>query len=67
MLSVGAICFEDRFCTSKNGGIRGGGLGFSTGCLVHGTSLVEILWLALAGPFLSFLSQMGIEKAPLPL
>jgi len=25
MLSVGAIRFEDRFCTSKKGGIGGGG------------------------------------------
>ena len=25
MLSVGAICFEDRFCTSEKGGIGGGG------------------------------------------
>ena len=25
MLSVGAICFEDRFYTSKKGGIGGGG------------------------------------------
>ena len=25
MLSVGAICFEDRFCASKKGGIGGGG------------------------------------------
>ena len=24
MLSVGAICFEDRFCASKKGGIGGG-------------------------------------------
>ena len=25
MLSVGAIRFEDRFCTNKKGGIGGGG------------------------------------------
>ena len=25
MLSVGAIRFEDRFCTSKKGGVGGGG------------------------------------------
>ena len=25
MLSVGAICFDDRFCASKKVGIRGGG------------------------------------------
>ena len=25
MLSFGAICFEDRFCASKKGGIGGGG------------------------------------------
>ena len=25
MLSVGAICFEDRFCASKKGRIGGGG------------------------------------------
>ena len=27
MLSVGAICFEDRFCASKKGGMRGGEVG----------------------------------------
>ena len=46
---------------------KGRWVSFSTGYLVHGTCLVEILWLALVGPFLSFLSQTGIEKAPLPL
>ena len=25
MLSVGAICFEDRFCASRKGGTGGGG------------------------------------------
>ena len=25
MLSVGTICFDDRFCASKKGGIGGGG------------------------------------------
>ena len=25
MLSVGAICFEDRFCASKKGRVGGGG------------------------------------------
>ena len=25
MLSVGAICFEDKFCASEKGGIGGGG------------------------------------------
>ena len=25
MLSVGAICFEDRFCANKRGGIGGSG------------------------------------------
>ena len=29
MLSVGAICFEDRFCASKMGGIGEGGQAYS--------------------------------------
>ena len=29
MLSVGTICFEDRFCASKKGGIGGGGWAYS--------------------------------------
>ena len=53
MLSVGAIHFEDRFCTSKKGGIGGG-------VWVHREvpCTWELLWLAvekpwsaLAGPF----------------
>ena len=36
MLSVGAIRFEDRFCTSKKGGIREVG-GFTPECHAHGS------------------------------
>ena len=55
MLSDGAIRFEDRFCASKKGGIRGGGW-------VHSGELCtwqlpwlarEEPWLAVAGPFLA--------------
>ena len=123
-LSVGAICFEDRFCASKKGGIGGGGqvsvwsavhmalsklftsmrsclnpvlssirarnaltLTITNGDVTtwswvnlvnplwHGLSCTwQLLWLAvekpwsaLAWPFLSFLTQMGVDKAPLPL
>ena len=38
-LSVGAICFEDRFCTSKNGGIRGGGWVSALGALYMASAL----------------------------
>ena len=38
MLSVGAIRFEDRFCTSKKGGMGKVG-GFTPGCRAHGSCL----------------------------
>ena len=41
MLSVGAICFEDRFCASEKGGMGGGGWAYAAGRT----------WLALAGLF----------------
>ena len=59
MLSDGVICFEYRFCATKKDGIGGGGW------FQHGVPCtwqlpwlaVEKLWSALAGPFLSFLTQ----------
>ena len=30
MLSIGAMCFEDRFCASKKGGIGGSGRAYSS-------------------------------------
>ena len=33
MLSVGAICFYDRICASKKGGIGGGGGGSARGAV----------------------------------
>ena len=73
MLSVGTIRLEERFCTSKIGGIGGGGRVSVQGA-VHMALFtwqlpwlaVENSWSALAGPFLSFLTQMGLNKAPPP-
>ena len=39
MLSVGAICFEDRFCASKKGGIGGGGRVLARGAVHMTTAL----------------------------
>ena len=76
-LSVGAICFEDRFCASKKGGIGGGGR-VSPRSAVHMTAALTDCRKALVStglvlcghtpfwPFLSFLTQMGVNKAPLP-
>ena len=63
---VGAIHFEDRFCASKKGGIVGGGL-VSARTWQLPWLAVEKPWSALAWPFLSFLTQTGVDKAPLPL
>ena len=41
---------------AKKGGIGGGGV----------LCTWQLAWLALAGPFLSILTQTGIDKAPLP-
>ena len=73
MLSVSAIRFEERFFTSKIGGI-GGGERVSVQGAVHNALFtwqlpclaVEKPWSALAGPFLSFLTQTGVNKALLP-
>ena len=69
MLSVGAIHFEDGFCASKKGRIGGGEwvhrklpYTWQLPCLA-----VEKPWSALGWPFLSFLTQKGVDKAPLPL
>ena len=44
MLSVGAVCFEDRFCASKKGRIgRGGWVSTQGGCLVR-TALFGTGW-----------------------
>ena len=41
---------------AKKGGIGGGGV----------LCTWQLAWLTLAGPFLSILTQTGIDKAPLP-
>ena len=68
MLSVGAIRFEDRFCDSKKGEM--GEVGWHSHDMTCTWRLswlaVERPWSALAGPFLYFFAQTGIETAPLP-
>ena len=69
MLSVSTICFEDRFCTSKKGGI-GGGRRVSARGVMHMAAALAGYRKALVGTdlgILSFLTQMGIDKTPLPL
>ena len=39
MLSVGAICFEDRFCASKKDGIVGGGRVSARGAMCKAAGL----------------------------
>ena len=69
MLSVGAICFEDRFCASRKGGTGGSGRGIALG-----DSAWRLLWLGikkawsvLDGPFFCFLVQMSVENCPFTL
>ena len=62
MLSVGTICFEDGFCTSKKGGIGGGGQVHIAAALAG----CKKPWSALAGPFLTLLAQTGLGTTPLP-
>ena len=66
MLSVGAIHFEDRFCTSKKCGIGGGGW-VHPGVRQLPWLAREEPWLAVAGPFLTLLAQMGSGTTPLAL
>ena len=65
MLSVGAIHFEDRLCTSKKGGIGGSGQSQSRHA-VHMAAVLAGCRKALVGTgwaILSFRKQTGIEKA----
>ena len=62
------LVFDDMFCTSKKGGIGGGGRISAWGAEHMTVALaVEWPWLALTGPFLYLLAQTGIENIPLPL
>ena len=59
MLSVGAICFEDRFCASRKGETGGGG-GSTTlpGSAWWQLQLgVEKPWSMMGGPFVAFLHK----------
>ena len=51
------------FVVAKKGGIGGGGRVLARGAMHMTVALVEKLWSVLAGPFLSFLTQMGVDKA----
>jgi len=55
MMSLPAMCFEDRFCFSRKGGRW---VGAPKGCKQHAESglSLETTWLALGGQFLSFLA-----------
>ena len=59
MLSVGAVY------ASKKGGKGGGGWVSAWGA-VHMAAALAGCRLALAWPFFSFLTQMDVDKAPLP-
>ena len=67
--SVGAVCCEDRFHTTKKGGM--GEVGGHVHKMPHTWWLlllaVEQPWLALAGPFYTLLTQRGTEATPLLL
>ena len=66
MLSVGAICFEGRFCASIKGGIGGGGW-VSTRGAMHIAAALAGCRKALVGTGLATSTQTGVDKAPLPL
>ena len=68
MLSVAAIRFEDRFCTSKKGRIGGSGRVSAWSAVHMAAALVGCTkpWSALAGPFLTLLAQQAQEPLPSP-
>ena len=68
MLSVGAICFEDRFCASKKGGI-GGGEQVSEQGAMHMAATLGGCRKALVSTGLAIsplLATNGVDKIPLP-
>ena len=69
MLSVGTIRFEDKFCASKKGEIGGGGR-VSAWDAMHMAAALAGCRKAMVGTglgtSLSFLTQTGVDKAPLP-
>ena len=69
MLSVGAICFEDRFCASRK--VGQGEVGGSTPLVDSAWRLlqlpVEKLWSMPGGPFVCFPAQTGVENASFTL
>ena len=70
MLSVGTICFEDRFCASKKKGGIGGGGRVSARSAVHMAAALAGCRKALVGTGLAIsllLTQTGVDKAPLPV
>ena len=69
MLSVGAICFEDRFCTSKKARIGGGGQVSTWGAMHMAAALADLQkpWSALAGPFLILVSTNRLRNHSPPL
>ena len=66
MLSVSAIRFEDRFCNRWDRGRWVGSLQAAVHMVAALAGCRKDL-VALASPFLSFLTQMYVDKAPLPL
>ena len=70
MLSVGAICFENRFCTRKKifGTGKAGGHSHDMLCALRlSWPAVEKPWSALARSFLTLVAQMGAKNILLSL
>ena len=76
MFSLGAICFEDRFCTSRKDGTREGGwvlrwVGVGGGWVSPRDSAwwlwqlaVEKPWSMPGRPLFCFVAQTGLENTP---
>ena len=68
-LSVGAIRFEGKFCTSRKGGTGGGGwVHYSAWqCMVAVAAACRKALVNAGGPFVCFLAETDVENAPFTL
>ena len=62
-MALAAMSLGDRFCMSRKGGIVGGGWVHPKGGNSMAVRYVERSWLALGGPFLSFLALTDFESS----